>query len=120
MSESLPPIDPQALDNLRALSPGDDDAFVKEICGIFVEDTPRRLTELDEGVKSGDVSSVVRAAHSIKGSSANLGAQNLRTAAEQLETKARKEGVTNLATPIAAVKAEFEKAKAELVRLFPR
>ena len=39
-------IDPQAIENLRALNPGDKDEFLREIAGIFLEDTPQRITEL--------------------------------------------------------------------------
>ena len=39
-------IDPQAIENLRALNPGDNDEFLREIVGIFLEDTPQRLVEL--------------------------------------------------------------------------
>ncbi|MSU66901.1 MAG: Hpt domain-containing protein [Opitutus sp.] len=65
-------IDTQTLENLRALNPGDNDEFVREIAGIFFEDTPLRIAELDESLRAGDVLRFVRAAHSIKGSSANL------------------------------------------------
>jgi HPt (histidine-containing phosphotransfer) domain-containing protein len=119
MSDSLPVIDSQALDALRALSPDDGDVFVKEICSIFVEDTPKRLVELDQTLASGDTAGFVRAAHSIKGSSANLGAAARRSAAEHLETKGRKEGLANVAELVAGVKTEFERAKAEIAKLFP-
>src|SRR5687767_7088973 len=43
-------IDPQSIENLRALNPGDDDAFLREIAGIFFEDTPLRIAELDQSL----------------------------------------------------------------------
>ena len=119
MSDSPPVIDSQALDALRALSPDDGDVFVKEISGIFIEDTPKRLVELDQTFATGDAQGFIRAAHSIKGSSANLGAMALRSVAEQLETRGRKEGIAGLGELVASVKVEFEKAKAELNKLFP-
>ena len=119
MSESLPVIDSQALDALRALSPDDGDVFIKEISSIFIEDTPKRLVELDQTLAAGDAAGFVRAAHSIKGSSANLGAMALRSAAEQLEAKGRKDGLVNVTELVSSVKEEFEKAKAELTKLFP-
>jgi len=71
---SLPPmIDPQALGNLRALNPGDNDEFLRELAAIFLEDTPKRITELDASLAAGDAGTFTRAAHSIKGSAANLG-----------------------------------------------
>jgi HPt (histidine-containing phosphotransfer) domain-containing protein len=113
----LPVIDPQALDNLRALNPGDNDEFLRELIGIFLEDTPKRLTELDTSLTAGDAGTFTRAAHSIKGSAANLGAMQLRAAAEKLEHHSRKEGLDGVAAMVAAVKAEFDRAQGELSRL---
>ncbi|MEY3773992.1 MAG: hypothetical protein RLZZ129_772, partial [Verrucomicrobiota bacterium] len=45
---------PQALDNLRALNPGDNDEFLRELAAIFLEDTPKRITELDASLAAGD------------------------------------------------------------------
>src|SRR6185369_3037291 len=96
-------IDPEAIENLRALNPGDNDEFLREIIGIFLEDTPQRLTELDEGLGAGDASKFVRAAHSIKGSSANVGAAALRAAAEKLEHESRTQGLGNVVELVASV-----------------
>jgi HPt (histidine-containing phosphotransfer) domain-containing protein len=95
------PIDPVAIENLRALNPDDDDAFLKDIIGIFLEDTPQRIAELKESLAAYDQPKFTRAAHSIKGSSSNLGAQNLRTVAEALEHQSRNSGLDNLETLIA-------------------
>jgi len=112
-------IDPQAIENLRSLNPGDDDQFIREIVAMFLEDAPQRLAELDQCLASGDSKKFARAAHSIKGSSSNLGAMALRREAERLEESTRTAPPAALAPQIAAVKTEFERAKAELRRLFP-
>lgn len=119
MSDS-PVIDPQAIENLRALNPGDNDEFLREIAGIFLEDTPQRIAELDSSLAAGDLGKFTRAAHSIKGSSANLGAATLRAAAEKLEHHARTHGLTDAAALIAAVKTEFARAETELRRLIAK
>lgn len=113
----FPVIDPQAIENLRALNPGDNDEFLREITGIFLEDTPLRIAELDQSLAAGDVPKFVRAAHSIKGSSANLGAMALRSVAEKLEQQARKDGVNAGAALVADIKAEFARAQVELTKL---
>ena len=107
-------IDPQAIENLRALNPGDNDEFLREIAAIFLEDTPMRLAKLDQSFSAGDVPKFTRAAHSIKGSSSNLGAVALRAAAEKLEAHARTQGIGNLGTLVSDVKAEFSRAQIEL------
>lgn len=112
-----PIIDPQAIDNLRMLNPDDGDEFLREIVAIFVSDTPKRLVELDECLASGDAVKFVRAAHSIKGSSSNLGATALRQAADTLEQHAKQSGLHKVETLIAAVRSEFGRAEQELARL---
>ena len=107
-------IDPQAIENLRALNPGDNDEFLREIAAIFIEDTPIRITELDESLRQGDVAKFTRAAHSIKGSSANLGAMALRAIAEKLEHESRSKGLADMPPFLAQLKSEFERAKKEL------
>ena len=112
-----PVIDPQAIENLRALNPGDNDEFLREIAGIFLEDTPLRLAELHQSLAAGDIEKFVRAAHSIKGSSANLGAMTLRTAAERLEHQSRTDGLAGVSLLVAATGAEYARAEAELRKI---
>ncbi len=114
-----PIIDTQAIENLRALNPGDGDEFLREIIGIFLEDTPQRIAELSQSLAAMDAGKFTRAAHSIKGSSANLGASALRAAAEKLEHLARTEGLVHVAPLVGAVRAEFARAEVELRKFLP-
>jgi len=110
-------IDLAAIENLRALNPGDQDEFLREITGIFLEDTPKRIAELEQSLAAGDTAKFSRAAHSIKGSSANLGAAALRAVAEQLERQSHTEGLGGVASLLAGLRAEFSRAEAELRKL---
>jgi HPt (histidine-containing phosphotransfer) domain-containing protein len=114
-----PAIDPQALADLRALSPGDGGEFVREIVALFVADTPLRLAELDRSLAAGQVEGFTRAAHTLKGSSANLGATALRALAERMERQCRQEGLASAAPLLAEAHAEFARARDELGRLVP-
>jgi HPt (histidine-containing phosphotransfer) domain-containing protein len=113
----LPVIDPQAIENLRSLNPGDNDEFLREITGIFLEDTPLRIAELEQSLAAGDIAKFTRAAHSIKGSSANLGALTLRAVAEKIEHQARSGGVTDAGKYVAEIKTEFARAQEALAKL---
>ncbi len=112
-----PTIDPDAIANLRELNPGDNGEFLREIVGIYIEDTPKRLADLRAALASGDVTSFTRAAHTIKGSSANVGAQVLKGIAERLEIVSRKEGLGGVSGLIADCEEEFERVKVELRRI---
>jgi histidine phosphotransfer protein HptB len=82
-----------------------------------MDDTPFRIAELHSGLKSGTVPSFVRAAHSIKGSSSNVGACELRAIAEYLEQQARNHGLANLDGSVAELEVAFDRARAELKKL---
>jgi len=115
----LPVIDPATIAGLRALDADNSGAFLTEIIGIFLEDTPQRLIELDQTLAAGDMTAFGRAAHTIKGSSSNLGALALRAVAEELEQKVRRHDLEGVAPLVATLKAEFERARVELVKLLP-
>ncbi len=113
----LPVVDYEAIANLRALSPDDGDEFLKEILTIFIDDTPTRLAELRGSLVSGDAASFVRAAHSIKGSSSNVGACELRAVAESLEHHAKQNGLADVEPQIGELETAFDRVKAELNKL---
>jgi HPt (histidine-containing phosphotransfer) domain-containing protein len=110
----IPIIEAEAIANLRALNPGDNDEFLKEIVAIYLEDTPQRIAELEASLAAEEVGTFMRAAHSIKGSSSDLGALRLRAAAETLEHGAKKNGLTGVEAGIATVKLEFAAAESAL------
>ena len=110
-------IDTEAITNLRALSPDDGDAFLKEILGIFMEDTPVRIEELHTSRTSGDTATFIRAAHSIKGSSSNVGAIELRSIAEKLEHKSRLTGLDDVEALLAELEAAFIRTQTELHKI---
>lgn len=113
MSE-IPVIDLRTVEDLRALNPGDNDEFLREIVGIFLGDTPHRIAELEQSFGAGDMGKFTRAAHSIKGSSSNLGASRLRAAAEAIEHHARARGLQDIVPRIEALKSEFAQADTAL------
>ncbi len=113
MSES-PLVDPAAIQNLRELG---DDEFLTEIIGIFTDDTPKRMDELRTSFAAGDSATFVRAAHSVKGSSSNLGAERLRVLAEKLEQDAKTDGIAGLDTRIAVLEETFRLTAEELAKL---
>lgn len=115
MSSPLPPdLDPEAIANLRALGDEGDDSFLKEIIGIYLEDTPVRLADLRAAAAKGDAALYTRAAHTIKGSSSNVGAAAVRAIAEQIEHRSRTEPHSALDPLLAELEAAFARAAAAL------
>lgn len=90
MNSSEIVLDAAAIARLRHLAetvaqPGED--LIGQLVGIFVNDSRTRFAELAAAWRRGDSAVACRAAHTIKGSAANLGAQRvvlLGRAIEQL------------------------------------
>ena len=110
----IPAIDPAAVSNLRELNPGDDGEFLREIISIYLEDTPKRIGELKASLASGDAATFTRAAHTIKGSSSNVGAVALKGVAERMELLSKRQGLSAMPPLVADCEAEFSRAAAEL------
>jgi HPt (histidine-containing phosphotransfer) domain-containing protein len=110
-------IDPAAIENLRSLAPDDPETFLREIVGIFLDDTPIRLADLRNTLASDDRVAFTRAAHSIKGSSSNIGALSLRALAATLETRSRDEPLAGLASLVAELEATYTQTKFELEKI---
>jgi HPt (histidine-containing phosphotransfer) domain-containing protein len=60
--------------------------LLMELVGTFKGDTEVRLQMLREAVAAGDVESVRKAAHSMKGSAAQMGADDIASACREIET----------------------------------
>ena len=80
-----PAIDPEAIEQLRFLEDEDQPNVVAELVGLFIEHTPPKLAQLSEAIASSDLPALKLAAHSLKGSSANVGARGMQQLCDQLE-----------------------------------
>jgi two-component system, sensor histidine kinase and response regulator len=88
-ASSVPAIDRQALMAIQALQrPGKPNILSKAIT-IYLDTAPELLRALRKGVGANDASIVRTAAHSLKSSSASLGALQLAQLCKELETMAR-------------------------------
>jgi signal transduction histidine kinase/DNA-binding response OmpR family regulator/HPt (histidine-containing phosphotransfer) domain-containing protein len=76
------------IDELRRYD-GPDGTIVRDALSAFVAQTESSLVELREAVSSGDDQVVRSAAHRLKGSAANIGAQEIASISGRLEAAAR-------------------------------
>ena len=111
-------LDPKAIDELRALNP-DDPSFLRELIQIYLDDSPKQIAEVEAALAAGDAPKLTRAAHSLKGSSANFGASPLRAIAEQVEHLGRASNLAAVPERLPELKAEYDRVKAALEALLP-
>ena len=80
-------IDQKALDNIRALGDGGD--LLCKVLEAYLRSAPQLMEEYAQGLSDGNVERVHRAVHTLKSSSANVGAMQLSTLCKQIETHVR-------------------------------
>ena len=109
-SNGEPIIDDSALDELYAVIGAD----ASRIVTVFLEDAPHLLAQLERAALAPDFTALREASHSLKSSSANLGAMALSAAAKRIELGARMETLDRPAVAVAMLTDEFERARAAL------
>ncbi len=111
---AAPVIDHKVLDQLREMLEEDAPGVVEELIEIFLDDTPRLLAKLRQAMASEDTKGVALAAHTLKSSSAHLGAMTLSALCEELEATGQAGSMEGVAEKVAQVEAEYERVKTAL------
>jgi two-component system, sensor histidine kinase and response regulator len=110
-----PVLNMETLNSLRELQVEGDPDILKELVDLFMEDTPKRIEEIRNAVLRGDTATVKRVAHTLKGSSANLGAQRMSRVAMQIETLEGLEERGKVEALQERLRSEFDRAGAALL-----
>jgi signal transduction histidine kinase/CheY-like chemotaxis protein len=110
-------LDTSAIDAVRQLDPDGTDRLLSRLIALYRDDSSQLLADIDNGLKSGDAEAIARAAHTLKSSSANLGATNVAAIARQIEHSARNGEIANLSGPVTSLKAQRTVALSELEAL---
>lgn len=111
LAERSPPVlDSGVLGELREVL----GAEVDKIIAVYLEDAPRLIAQLERAAVSNDPIALRVAAHTLKSSSANVGATTLSNAARDLEHGARDGTLTEPSAAVAAIVAEFARVRAAL------
>ena len=107
-------IDEATYAGLVAMTGGDLE-FIDELIDTYLADAGDQLAALDGAVAAGDVAALTRPAHSLKSSSANVGALRLSELGRTLEEGSRNGAVADPAALVAAARQEFAAARASLL-----
>jgi HPt (histidine-containing phosphotransfer) domain-containing protein len=89
INRSVASIDLSVLAGLREFDNEGDPDLVAELAVIFFQDTVERLGSLRRAIDSADAAGIESEAHSLKGSSASLGAVGMSLLCGELEAKGR-------------------------------
>ncbi len=108
MSDSDESLDVATLDELKAIL----EEGLEELLDEYLDDTSKQLSSLRSA--ENDISVIESIAHTLKGSSGNLGINGVYQLCAVLEQQAGADNVVDIAASFSAIEAEFDRAKLAL------
>lgn len=100
-------------DRLQEVAMGDDE-FLCELIDLYLNDAPQQLQALGSAVGSQDTAAVSAAAHKLKGSCGNVGADGLVALCQKLEGSAKASRLHELPPLFEQVAREFQEVNQTL------
>jgi two-component system, sensor histidine kinase and response regulator len=113
-AEAMKSLDMETIAYLRSLKRGEGPSVLERAIGVYLDTAPTALEELRRCVAAGDASAVWRIAHSLKSSSASLGAKNLAQQMGDMESRARENDLNEAPAHLEKVESEFKKVSTAL------
>jgi HPt (histidine-containing phosphotransfer) domain-containing protein len=107
----LDAVDASVLADLEEMQEEGEPDLVAELIGLYLRDAPRKLASMREAEAGGDAASLRRAAHSLKGSSASLGAFGVAALCGELELARGEVSSGRAAMLVARLGQEMERAR---------
>ena len=119
VSANLTNATPQkALDLELALSRvGGDRELLQELIELFLQESPKMLSELQDATAAGDAQTVENTAHGLKGSAANFGAEATVDAAFRLEMLGREKKNAEFSEALLALEENLLRLSQELANI---
>ncbi|MDD1762340.1 MAG: Hpt domain-containing protein [Methanothrix sp.] len=100
-------LDQSVLASLRELQDAGDPDIVAEVGGLFIKHSPEKVDAIMRSVEKDDAKGLQLAAHSLKSSSAYIGAMRLSTLAKELEMMGRSNSLNGAKEKAQMLKEEF-------------
>ncbi len=102
-----PAIDRAALDQIAELDPEQNGELLNSVIDTYVENAEALIVDLTRAAKHDDLGDAVRAAHSLKSSSANVGAVRLAKLCASMEKDGRGGDISTIVKNVDRVRAEY-------------
>ncbi len=109
-------IDPATLDMIRAMQPGGGDPLIRRVAMLYLGNAETLLSALAQGFASSDIEAIRASAHSLKSSSAQVGAHRLAELCKAVELDARNGEYDASGAAFAQIQSQFAAARAALRR----
>jgi HPt (histidine-containing phosphotransfer) domain-containing protein len=107
-------IDVASLEAIAGLQQDGDDDLLKQIIEMYLSHSLSLMQKLDEAVAADNQKAIMETAHTLKSSSAQLGAGRLAKLLQELENMGRGEETTAAPQVLTKVRQEFDAARTAL------
>lgn len=91
-----------------------DRALLRELIAFFLEDCPAVFDQLEASVRDGNMAAIERAAHSMKGLTANVGGGPTALVAARIEESARQKNLKDAQSALPELKRELNRLRSAL------
>ena len=113
-------LDRNVLAGLRELQAEGEPDILNELIELFLEEAPPQLAVLREAIEGGDARTVERVAHTLKGSSGNMGAMRMAAVCAELEKVGGSGELRRAPELLERLEVEFDRAHQALNAELPR
>ncbi len=110
-------LDVRVLESFRQLQMPDEANIIHQLIDLYLADAPNRLAMLRQAIAQQDAARLAQAAHALKGSSANIGAQRVARVCMELEKAGKAGNLSGVADRFAQLEQELGHARAALLQL---
>jgi signal transduction histidine kinase/DNA-binding response OmpR family regulator len=108
-------LDHMILENIRALQKEGEPSLIDKIIVIYLQTTPNLLQELRQALDASDADRMRKAAHSLKSSSANVGAMKLSELCKEVEILGKCGSTKGAGMFMANIEREFQQVEKSLM-----
>jgi len=110
-------LDAQALERLRELDPTGENRLMERVVKAFESSVMRLMPQLQDALGANELGGIRHVSHTLKSSSASIGAMKLSRMCSDVESRARHEQTEGMADRIAQLQAEVEIVRVALQRI---
>lgn len=110
-------IDASVIATLKESLGDDDGTIIGQLIELYASDSPQQLADAAAALEKSDTASLARAAHSLKSTSASMGAMTVARLASELEECAKRNDPAPSASLLAQLKSELSSAITKLTAL---
>lgn len=110
MTQQEEVLDMGVITALRELDDGGGQGLFRELLDLYVDDSTKLMQRLEQALAGGDLKSAERIAHTLKSSSANLGATAVSRLCREIEVHGREQALDRMTALLPAARAAHQDA----------